>query len=59
MNEIVMKEKKGPRKKEKRFIRSQRKPISSQEMREKIDELVSLLFEEDEKTSILKERKKK
>ena len=57
MNELIMKEKKDIKKREKRSIRSKRNSIGKQEMQEKIDELVSLLFEE--KDSILKERKKK
>ena len=59
MNELIMNEKKRrtKRQKEKRNIRAPKKSISNQEMKEKIDELIALLFEETEKASTLKERK--
>ena len=61
MNELIMKEKKTQKKvkKQNRNLRTSKQKVTNREMQEKIDELVSLLFEKTEKGSPLKERKGK
>ena len=51
MNELIMTKKKAPKtvKKQKRVLRTSKQKISKKEMQERINELVSLLFEEKSK----------
>jgi len=57
MNKIIMSKKNSPNK-DKRKNRKPKRRVTNHELQEKVDELVSLLFEEKKRTEISRERKK-